>query len=70
MDLDKIIKLTNEQAFDMISSSDIDKLTSEIAAYKGIEHPDYSSLASRIEISNLHKNNEIYFSSTFSLDKF
>lgn len=40
VDLDKIIKLTNEQAFDMISTSDIDKLTSEISAYKGIEHPD------------------------------
>jgi len=55
----KIVDLTIEQAFDRINTSEIDKLTSEICAYKGIENPEYSMLAPRIEISNLHKNNKM-----------
>lgn len=40
--------------FDGIKTSDIDEITADIAATQN--HPDYSVLASRILVSNLHKN--------------
>jgi len=40
VNIKKIVDLTIEQAFDRIHTSEIDKLTSEICAYKGIENPE------------------------------
>lgn len=40
LDLKKVINLTMDQSFDRISTVEIDKLTSEICAYKGIEFPE------------------------------
>ena len=40
---------------DDIKSSDIDKLTANLAHHRHSEHPDYDILASRIIISNHHK---------------
>ena len=37
-------------------SSDLDSLAAEVAAAKTIDHQDYALLASRIAVSNLHKN--------------
>lgn len=56
INVEKIISVSIDQSFDRIKTTELDKLTSEICAYKGIEYPEYSMLASRIEISNLHKN--------------
>jgi hypothetical protein len=33
----------------------LDNLAAEVAAYMTIVHPDYSKLAARILVSNLHK---------------
>jgi ribonucleotide reductase alpha subunit len=41
-----------------IKTSELDTLSAETCAYMSLVHPDYSKLASRIEISNLHKETE------------
>ena len=48
--------------YDGVSVSDIDELAAETAAYHSTHHPDFSKLAARIVISNLHKNTEKSFS--------
>ena len=39
-----------------ISTSEIDTLAAETCAYMSQKHPDFSTLAARIAVSNLHKN--------------
>ena len=38
-----------------MTTSDLDNLAAETCAYMTIVHPDYSKLAARIVIANLHK---------------
>lgn len=38
-----------------ITTAELDNLTAETCAYMNMVHPDYSKLAARIAISNLHK---------------
>ena len=38
-----------------VTTSELDNLTAETCAYMNIVHPDYSKLAARIAVSNLHK---------------
>jgi len=47
-----------------ITTSDIDKLAAETCAYMSQKHPDFSILAARIAVSNLHKNTSGSFSET------
>jgi ribonucleoside-diphosphate reductase alpha chain len=42
--------------YDGVTTSEIDNLAAETAGSMTINHPDYGKLASRILISNLHKN--------------
>jgi len=51
-----------DQLFDGISTSKIDELTCEQCASLSTLHPDYSILASRIFVSNHHKNTNSSFS--------
>ncbi|MEZ4938468.1 MAG: ribonucleoside-diphosphate reductase subunit alpha [Crocinitomicaceae bacterium] len=53
-----------EGIYDGVKTSDLDNLAAEVAASKTIEHPDYALLASRIAVSNLHKNSNKSFSQT------
>lgn len=53
-----------EGLFDGVTTSELDSLAAEVAASKTIEHPDYALLASRISVSNLHKNTKKSFSDT------
>merc|ERR1719356_1819465 len=39
-----------------ISTSEVDTLAAETCAYMSQKHPDFSTLAARIAVSNLHKN--------------
>ena len=55
-----------EGIYDGVTTSELDNLAAEIAATMASKHPDYSLLASRIAISNLHKNTQKSFSSTMS----
>jgi ribonucleoside-diphosphate reductase alpha chain len=53
-----------EGVFDGVTTSQLDTLAAEIAATNTITHPDYALLASRIAVSNLHKNTKKSFSQT------
>lgn len=44
-----------------VKTSELDELASETAASMATQHPDYSTLAARIAVSNLHKNTEKVF---------
>jgi ribonucleoside-diphosphate reductase alpha chain len=50
-----------------VTTSDLDNLAAEIAASMAATHPDYALLASRIAVSNLHKNTEKSFSKTMEM---
>ena len=50
--------------YEGVTTSELDNLAAEVAATNTIKHPDYALLASRIAVSNLHKNTEKSFSST------
>lgn len=52
--------------YDGISTTQIDGLTAEIAVSLGTTHPDYETLASRVECSNMHKQTSPSTLTTFS----
>jgi ribonucleoside-diphosphate reductase alpha chain len=51
-----------EGIYDGVTTTDLDDLAAEVAAAKTIDHPDYALLASRIAVSNLHKDTKKTFS--------
>lgn len=51
-----------EGIYDGVSTTELDNLAAEVAAAKTIDHPDYALLASRIAVSNLHKETKKTFS--------
>ncbi len=53
--------------FEGVTTSELDNLAAEVAATNTVKHPDYALLASRIAVSNLHKNTEKSFSETMRL---
>jgi ribonucleoside-diphosphate reductase alpha subunit len=50
--------------YDGVTTSELDNLAAEVAATNTTRHPDYALLASRIAVSNLHKNTKKSFSAT------
>ncbi len=61
-----VAKKVIEGIYDGVTTSDLDSLAAEIAASLTTKHPDYAKLASRIAISNLHKNTKKSFSATMT----
>lgn len=59
-----VAKKVIEGLFDGVTTSELDNLAAETAASLTTKHPDYALLASRIAISNLHKNTTKSFSET------
>ena len=55
-----------EGLFDGVTTTQLDNLAAEVAAAKTIDHPDYALLASRISVSNLHKETKKVFSDVMS----
>jgi len=51
-----------EGIYDGVTTTELDNLTAEVAATLTVKHPDYAQLASRIAVSNLHKNTKKIFS--------
>lgn len=47
-----------------VSTSELDNLAAETAAYMNIDHPDYAKLAARVSVSNLHKETHASFAET------
>jgi len=62
-----VAKKVIEGLFDGVTTSELDNLAAETAASLTTKHPDYALLASRIAISNLHKNTIKSFSETMKL---
>jgi ribonucleoside-diphosphate reductase alpha chain len=61
---EKVAMKVIEGLFDGVTTSELDNLAAEVAATNTISHPDYALLASRIAVSNLHKNTKKSFSDT------
>ena len=53
-----------EGFYNGISTSEVDTLAAETCAYMSQKHPDFSTLAARIAVSNLHKNTSSSFYET------
>ena len=59
-----VAKKTIEGIYEGVPTTELDNLAAETAASLTISHPDYAILASRIAVSNLHKNTLKSFSGT------
>lgn len=59
-----VAKKVIEGLYDGVTTSELDNLAAETAASLTTRHPDYALLASRIAVSNLHKNTTKSFSAT------
>jgi len=62
-----VAKKVIEGLYDGVTTTELDNLAAETAASLTVKHPDYASLASRIAVSNLHKNTTKSFSGTMEL---
>ena len=60
----EVAKKTIEGIYEGVPTTELDNLAAETAASLTITHPDYAILASRIAVSNLHKNTIKSFSAT------
>lgn len=59
-----VAKKVVEGIYDGVTTTELDNLAAETSASLTTKHPDYALLASRIAVSNLHKNTEKSFSAT------
>lgn len=59
-----VAKKVIEGIYDGVPTTELDNLAAETAASLATKHPDYAILASRIAVSNLHKNTLKSFSET------
>ncbi|TAF82974.1 MAG: ribonucleoside-diphosphate reductase subunit alpha [Sphingobacteriales bacterium] len=59
-----VAKKTIEGIYEGVPTTELDNLAAETAASLTITHPDYAILASRMAVSNLHKNTVKSFSDT------
>ena len=64
VDVIEVTKKVIEGIYEGVATTELDNLAAETAASLTTKHPDYALLASRIAVSNLHKNTEKSFSST------
>ena len=62
VDVHEVAKKTIEGIYDGVATTELDNLAAETAASLTTTHPDYAILASRIAVSNLHKNTTKSFS--------
>lgn len=56
INLDMVVAKVVSGIYDGIKTEELDNLSAETCAYMNIVHPDYSKLAARITVNNLHKN--------------
>jgi ribonucleoside-diphosphate reductase alpha subunit len=64
VDVIEVTKKVIEGIYEGVATTELDNLAAETAASLTTKHPDYALLASRIAVSNLHKNTEKSFSAT------
>jgi ribonucleoside-diphosphate reductase alpha chain len=58
---DTLAQRVLSQIFDGVKTSDLDELAAQLAAGLSTLHSDYAALASRLTVSNHHKNTEFTF---------
>ena len=63
----QVAKKVIDGVYDGVHTVDLDNLAAETAASLTTKHPDYAQLASRIAVSNLHKNTIKSFSKTIEI---
>ena len=61
-----VAKLVIEGLYDGVTTSELDELSAETAASLAAQHPDYSKLAARICVDNLHRSTKNVFSEVVS----
>ena len=61
-----VTKLVIEGLYDGVTTSELDELAAETAASLASHHPDYSKLAARICVDNLHRSTKDVFSEVVS----
>src|SRR6201999_4347321 len=59
-----VAKKVIEGIYNGVTTTELDNLAAEVAASLTTKHPDYALLASRIAVSNLHKNTTKSFTET------
>ena len=55
-----------EGVYDGVTTADLDLLAAETCAYVSQKHPDYSKLAARVAVANMHKQCDLKGCDTFS----
>jgi ribonucleoside-diphosphate reductase alpha chain len=66
IDVSEIAQKVCTRIYDGVKTYELDELAAYLCSSMSIEHPDYSILASRIIVSNHHKNTSPSFSETVS----
>lgn len=64
VDAMEVARRTIQGLFDGITTRELDNLSAEVAAYMTSVHPDFSKLAGRIAVANLHRRTSDSFSET------
>ena len=64
---DEIAQRVCSRIYDGVKTSELDELAAQMCASLVTVHPDYGVLASRIVVSNHHKNTSPSFSETISI---
>lgn len=64
VDAGEVAKRTIQGIYDGVTTKELDNLSAEVAAYMTTTHPDYSVLAARIGMSNLHRQTSDSFLDT------
>ena len=67
IDVSEIAQKVCSRIYDGVKTFELDELAAHLCSSMSIEHPDYSLLASRIIISNHHKNTSPSFSETIQV---
>ena len=67
IDVYEIAQKVCGRIFDGVKTSELDELAAQMCSSMLVEHPDYGKLASRIIVSNHHKNTSPSFSETVKL---
>ena len=67
IDVSEIAQKVCSRIYDGVKTYELDELAAYLCSSMSIEHPDYSLLASRIIISNHHKNTSPSFSETIQI---
>ena len=61
INLDLVVEKVSQGIYQGVPTSELDNLAAETCAYMNIIHPDYSKLAARVAVSNLHKMTKTSF---------